>query len=160
MRLSTASSATVLAMIVPNALCDFSLYAAGVGGNGISGNSNGWQVYPKTNGVIKCSDALEWIWGDSDDVSGGKYGVRCDGADHSCARSASGKGIEELEINARQSSKDTDPHFSKSLPKSSVSLIDHPLEVKLTGISSILRQSRRSDRGSQRQETRHMQDRA
>ena len=113
-----------MALVIPAVPGDFSIYAAGIGGNGISGNSNGWQVYPKTNGAISCDEALEWIWRKSNDVSGGKYGVRCKGDSHSCAQSGSGSGIKELELNARQTRKDKDPHFSKSLPEPLMLLID------------------------------------
>ena len=106
---------SILALLSPAVLADFSLYTAGIGGNGISGNSNGWQVYPVTDGAIGCNQALDWIWRASKDVSGGKYGVRCSGEEHACDRSESGDQIAELEFNTRQSGKDTSrPHFSKS----------------------------------------------
>lgn len=108
-------STTILTYLTSTVLADFSIYAAGIRGNGISGNVDGWQVYPVTNGVIKCDQALEWIRRSSKDVSGGKYGVRCDGEDSGCVRGGSGKGIKELEFNTRQKGKDTGrPHFSKS----------------------------------------------
>lgn len=106
---------SILALLSPAVLADFSLYAAGIGGNGISGNSKGWQVYPITDGAIECDQALDWIWRASKDVSGGKYGVRCVGDGHACDRSGSGGQIAELEFNTMQSGKDTSrPHFSKS----------------------------------------------
>ncbi|GAB7334194.1 hypothetical protein MBLNU13_g06254t1 [Cladosporium sp. NU13] len=114
MKASTIFRAAGLAMIVPTVLGDFSIYASSIGGNGISGNTIGWQVYPKTIGVIGCNDALSWIWRKSNDVSGGKSGVRCKGSKSSCTRATSGEGINELELNARQTSKDNDPHFSKA----------------------------------------------
>lgn len=103
-----------LALVIPTVLGDFSIYAASIGGNGISGNSNGWQIYPKTSGPIGCDNALGWVWRKSNDVSGGKYGVRCKGSKNSCNRSTSGEGIKELELNVRQTNKDKDPHFSES----------------------------------------------
>lgn len=111
---SAVSSMAALALVIPTVLGDFSIYAASIGGNGISGNSNGWQVYPKTSGAIGCDNALGWVWRKSNDVSGGKYGVRCKGSKSSCYRSTSGEGIKELELNARQTGKDKDPHFSES----------------------------------------------
>jgi hypothetical protein len=123
MKISTVSSAASLALAIPAALGDFSIYAASIGGNGISGNSIGWQVYPQTIWAIGCNNALEWVWRKSNDVSGGKYGVRCKGNKGSCAPSGSGEGIKELEVNAKQTSKDKDPHFSKSPLKLSVDLM-------------------------------------
>ena len=90
MKISTVSSAATLALGVPAALGDFSIYAAGIGGNGITGNTNGWQVYPRTVWAIGCNEALGWVWRKSNDVSGGKYGVRCKGSKQSCARFDSG----------------------------------------------------------------------
>jgi hypothetical protein len=77
--------------------------------------------------VIGCDQSLGWIWRKSNDVSGGKYGVRCKGSKRSCARSGSGDGIKELELNARQRSKDKDPHFSKSSLKPLAPLVDRSM---------------------------------
>lgn len=110
----TSILTTILTFLTSIVLADFSIYAAGIGGNGISGNADGWQVYPVTSGVIKCDQALEWIWRSSKDASGDKYGVRCDGEDSACVRGGPGKGIKELEFNTRQSGKDSGrSHFSK-----------------------------------------------
>lgn len=114
MRTSAVSAAT-LALFAQTVLGDFSIYAAGIGGNGISGNANGWQIYDKTNGVIKCDQAKDWIWQSSKDVSGGKYGVRCSGDGDSCNRSGSGNGIKQLEVNTRLNGGDKNRvHLSKS----------------------------------------------
>ncbi|KAM0709459.1 hypothetical protein Q7P35_003498 [Cladosporium inversicolor] len=112
MKSSTVSSAVILALAIPAALGDFSIYASIIGGNGISVNTNGWQIYPRIIGAIGCNGALGWSWRKSNDVSGGKYGVRCKGSKRSCAWSGSGEGIKELELNARQTSKGRDPHFT------------------------------------------------
>lgn len=114
MKFSTLTSTAALTLAIPTVLGDFSMYASSVGGNGISGNSMGWQVYSKTSGPIGCNDALGWVWRKSNDVSGGKYGVRCKGSKDACTRATSGEGIKELELNARRTSKDENPHFSKA----------------------------------------------
>lgn len=124
MKISTVSSAATLALAIPAALSDFSIYASIIGGNGISVDTNGWQIYPRTIGAIGCNEALGWSWRKSNDVSGGKYGVRCKGSKRACAWSGPGEGIKELELNARQRSKDRDPHFSKSSLKPLISLMD------------------------------------
>lgn len=123
MKISTVSTAASLALAIPAALGDFSIYAASIGGNGIAGNSIGWQVYPQTIWATGCNNTLGWVWRKSNDVSGGKYGVRCKGNKGACAPSGSGEGIKELELNARQTSKDKDPHFSKSSLKPLKTLI-------------------------------------
>lgn len=158
MKYSTLSSTAALALAIPTAFGDFSIYAASIGGNGISGNSIGWQVYPRTILAIGCDDALGWIWRKSNDVSGGKYGVRCKGSKDSCTRSGSGEGIKVLELNARQTSKDKDPHFSEYYSKSRYHSLLH-LFIRfeaLTVIISVLCQPRRSHRRSQRQQHRHV----
>jgi hypothetical protein len=65
-----------LAALLTAVHADFEIYQVGIGGNGITGNAEGWQVYQDE---ANCDTVLEWIWRDSDDVSGGKYGVRCEG---------------------------------------------------------------------------------
>ena len=145
MKYSTLSSTAALALAIPTVFGDFSIYAASIGGNGISGNSIGWQVYPRTILAIGCDDALGWIWRKSNDVSGGKYGVRCKGSKDSCTRSGSGEGIKVLELNARQTSKDKDPHFSEYYSKSRYHSLLH-LFIRfeaLTVIISVLCQPRR-----------------
>lgn len=112
MKSTSVKTLASLAILTPAILADFTIYISGIGGNGISGNTDGWQVYPTTEGVLPCDDPLEWIWRDSDDVGGLKYGVRCDGDGSSCSRSGSGDGISELEFKTRQYGDDTSPHFS------------------------------------------------
>lgn len=103
-----SATTVALAALLRAADANFDVYAAGVGGNGISGNSWGYQVY---DGAVNCDDSLDWIWRASDDVSGGKYGVRCKGPDGSCASSGDPAGLEEMEFNFNSD----DYHWSKSL---------------------------------------------
>ncbi|KAF2868136.1 hypothetical protein BDV95DRAFT_158257 [Massariosphaeria phaeospora] len=69
-------TAVVLTALLQAVNADFNLYRVGIGGDGITGNSEGWQVYQDNAG---CDNELDWIWRESDDVSGGQYGVRCEG---------------------------------------------------------------------------------
>lgn len=62
---------------------NFDLHRVVIGGTGMSGNSEGWQVY---EGDANCDNKLDWLWVDSKEVSGGKYGVRCEG--DGCGRNA------------------------------------------------------------------------
>lgn len=98
---------------------DFSIYAQDIGSSGISGAGRGWQVYPAGDKVL-CKDTKEWIFATSDDVSGGKYGVRCAENDNGQGKAcgvydgANSRNIQELEFNARQASSETNKaHFSK-----------------------------------------------
>lgn len=109
MKFATASS-LALATFLQAAKADFYLYAAGIGGNGIAGNAWGYQVYG--GDTVDCDNVIDWIWRSSDDVSGGKYGVRCKGPDDSCDSSGDPTGLEELEMNFNSD----DFHWSKSLP--------------------------------------------
>ncbi|PVH94458.1 hypothetical protein DM02DRAFT_676188 [Periconia macrospinosa] len=112
---STTTTSLSLLLLAPTALCDFTIYAAGVGGTGITDNLNGWQVYPKTAGVIKCDIALEWIWRQGPDVSGGQYGVRCKYSEKgkTCSRAGAGDKIEVLEFNTKPRAGDTTrTHFT------------------------------------------------
>ncbi|KAI0178758.1 hypothetical protein GGR52DRAFT_533317 [Hypoxylon sp. FL1284] len=90
--------ATVIALaaLLQVAHANFDVYAEGIGGNGISGNSWGYQVYDVPP---ECGDVNNWIWRKSDDVSGGKYGVRCKGTGDGCDASGDPAGIQELEMN-------------------------------------------------------------
>ncbi|CAI6342542.1 unnamed protein product [Periconia digitata] len=111
--ISNTVSTVILALITPTVLGNFAIYNSGIGGDGISENVDGWQIYELKDGVPACDDALDWIWRDSDDVSGLKYGVRCSGDGDSCNRSGSGDKIKELEINARQYKGDSNRlHFT------------------------------------------------
>jgi hypothetical protein len=150
MKISTTFSAATLALAIPAALGDFSIYASSIGGNGLSGDTNGWQVYPRTVFAISCDNALGWVWLRSRDVSGLKPGVRCRGDKPSCTQSGSGEGIKELEFNTKWASKDNFPHLSKVPSRLSYSPLINPyirFEI-LTVINSVLRQSRRSYRRS------------
>ncbi|KAF2149361.1 hypothetical protein K461DRAFT_270964 [Myriangium duriaei CBS 260.36] len=89
-------SLIALVAVLPATNADFTLYAEGIGGNGISGNAWGYQVY---DGKAECDHIIDWIWRTSSDVSGGKYGVRCKGDGDSCASSGDPAGIKELEMN-------------------------------------------------------------
>lgn len=63
---------------------------SGIGGNGITDNVWGFQVY---DSPPACHDVIEWIWEVSKDVSGEKYGVRCKGPADDCATSGDPSGI-------------------------------------------------------------------
>lgn len=105
----SGASIIVLAGLMQATLADFNIYRVGLGGTGISGNAEGWQVYM---GDANCDNAIDWIWRDSDDVSGGKYGVRCDGEDNACGRAEDDdpSNIDILEMNFNSD----DRHWSKS----------------------------------------------
>jgi hypothetical protein len=113
MKISTISSAATLALAIPAALGDFSIYAQSISGNGIGGDTNGWQVYPRTIFAVSCDNALGWVWLKSRDVSGLKPGFRCKGSKSSCTQTGSGDGIKELEINTKWTKTDGFPHLSK-----------------------------------------------
>jgi hypothetical protein len=93
----TATTTIALATLLQAVHANFDLYRVGVGGNGITGNGEGWQVYEEQ---ASCDGALDWYWVDSGDVSGGKYGVRCNG-NGGCARSgeADSSDIDVVEMN-------------------------------------------------------------
>ncbi|MBE3048616.1 hypothetical protein IMZ48_40170 [Candidatus Bathyarchaeota archaeon] len=103
-----SATTVALAALLQAADADFNIYRAGVGGNGISGNAWGYQVY---EGEANCDNNKEWIWRSSKDVSGDKYGVRCKGGGDSCDPSGDPAGIEEMEFNFASD----DHHWSKSL---------------------------------------------
>ncbi|KAI0150142.1 hypothetical protein GGR57DRAFT_198807 [Xylariaceae sp. FL1272] len=96
-------SSVALAALLHVASADFAIYRQGVGGNGITGNTWGWMAY---NGPPDCNTVTEWIWRDSSDVSGGKYGVRCEG--DGCPSDSDPAGITTLEMNFNSDSK----HFT------------------------------------------------
>lgn len=100
-RLSSVAVACVA--LLQGACANFDLYTAGIGGNGISGNTWGYQVY---NGEPDCDDARDWLWKTGDDVSG--YGVRCKGSGCSKSGSDDVANVELYEMNFRD-----DLHFSK-----------------------------------------------
>jgi hypothetical protein len=75
-----AISITALTAFLQVVAADFDIYRVGIGGNGISGNGEGWQVY--ADGA-NCDNALDWYFRDTKDASG--YGVRCEG--DGCSRS-------------------------------------------------------------------------
>jgi hypothetical protein len=106
MKLLTAAAATSLATLLPAVTADFVLYAQDIGGNGIIEGAQGWQAYPD---VADCDSVRDWIWRTSDDVSGGKYGVRCKG---SCKYGNEAPDMEEVEMNFNND----DLHFSTALP--------------------------------------------
>lgn len=99
-----------LAALLQAADADFDVYATGLGGDGITDNVWGYQVF---DGAADCEKHLDWIWRSGDDVSGGKYGVRCKGQGASCDPSSTDDpaGIEEMEFNFNSD----DYHWSKSL---------------------------------------------
>lgn len=105
MKLISATTVALTALLrVTHA--NFDVYAEGIGGNGISGNTWGYQVY---DSEPDCDNIIDWIWRQSGDVSGGKYGVRCKGSDDACAASGDPSGIEEMEFNFNSD----DHHWSK-----------------------------------------------
>jgi hypothetical protein len=103
MKFVTAATATALATLLPAVNADFVLFSQGVGGNGITGNSWGWQAYSSSE--PSCDEGHDWIWRKKDDVSGRKYGVRCKG---SCGGSSDPAEFEEVEMNFNSD----DLHFS------------------------------------------------
>ena len=106
----TFSAIIAAASLVHNAGADFDLYGAGIGGNGISGNAWGYQVY---DGEMSCKHVLDWIWRSSSDVSGGKYGVRCKGCDGNDPSK-----FDEVEMNFNTK----DHHWSEYYPKKRLAL--------------------------------------
>lgn len=86
---------------------NFDVYMSGIGGNGISGNAWGYTVYDSPPG---CDGAMDWIWRSSDDVSGGKYGVRCEGSNDGCDASGDPGDIDVMEFNFNSD----DYHWSES----------------------------------------------
>lgn len=100
---------TVLALpaLLKVAQANFHVYNAGLG-DGISGSNWGWQLYQHE---ATCDNNLDWLIKDSDDVSGSKQGIRCDGEGSACDASGDGSGIEELEIHVG------DLHFSEYSPR-------------------------------------------
>jgi hypothetical protein len=103
MKFLTAATATTLVTLLPAVKADFVLFAQGIGGGGIIDNAWGWQAYSSSE--PSCDDVHSWIWRKKDDVSGGKYGVRCKG---SCGSSSDPAGFEEVEMNFNSD----DLHFS------------------------------------------------
>jgi hypothetical protein len=91
-----STTTVALAALLQAANANFDVYAAGIGGNGISGNAWGYQVY---DNPPSCDNIIDWIWRSSSDVSGGKYGVRCKGSGDGCDPSGDPSGIEEMEFN-------------------------------------------------------------
>ena len=85
-----AATASLLSAVT----ADFEIYRVGIGGNGITENVEGWQVYQDE---ANCDTVLDWIWPDTDDASG--RGVRCEG--DGCGRSDDDDpaNIEILEMN-------------------------------------------------------------
>ncbi|KAI1178467.1 hypothetical protein F4777DRAFT_576001 [Nemania sp. FL0916] len=92
-----------LAAVLNIARADFDIYRQGIGGNGISGNSWGWMAY---DSPPACDSVTEWIWRSSSDVSGGKYGVRCEG--DGCGAGQDPAQITTLEMNFNSD----DKHFT------------------------------------------------
>jgi hypothetical protein len=103
-----AISITALAALLQTVAADFDIYRVGIGGNGISGNVEGWQVYQDG---ANCDNKLDWLWSDTKDASG--YGVRCEGG--GCARSGDvdAADITVLEMNFRNGN-----HWSKFMSRS------------------------------------------
>ncbi|KAI8951219.1 hypothetical protein F4801DRAFT_546080 [Xylaria longipes] len=91
-----STTAIALAAMLQVANANFDVYNQGIGGNGISGNTWGWQVYTSDP---SCDDVHAWIWRDSSDVSGGKYGVRCKGDGCAAENDADPSDINEIEFN-------------------------------------------------------------
>jgi hypothetical protein len=89
---------------------DFDLYRIGMSTGGIGDNAEGWQVYPDS---WTCDDAIDWIWRDDDDVSGGRYGVRCSGG-KGCDRAdgSDPSDIDAIEMNFNSD----DYHWSEYCP--------------------------------------------
>jgi hypothetical protein len=75
MKLISASLVSIATLWIAVS-ADFELYRVDLGGDGITGNVKGWQVYQDE---ANRHTALNWLWRTSDDVSGGKFGVRCQG---------------------------------------------------------------------------------
>ena len=62
-----ALSIALTAPLVHLASANFDIYRVGIGGNGITGNGEGWQVY---EAEANCDNAKDWYWVDTDDASG------------------------------------------------------------------------------------------
>jgi hypothetical protein len=92
----TQISIVALAALLQAVRADFDLYRIGISSSGIGGNGEGWQVYPDS---WTCGDAVDWIWRDSDDVSGSKYGVRCEGDGCGRADGTDPADIDTIEMN-------------------------------------------------------------
>ena len=113
MQLLTTLTATLLAL-TPIAIADFSLYRVGVGGDGITANQEGWQVYANTPDDIRCKKVRERLnWGLLPDVSSKKTGVRCKTKKGTCTRINGGGEILEMELNEPRMEGGR-YHFSKS----------------------------------------------
>lgn len=95
------------AVLLPAVYADFDVYIVSVGGTGIAGNSRGYQVY---DGEANCDNSLDWLWVTRKDVSGDKYGVRCESEDDdACFGSGDPTRIDVLEFNFNSD----DLHWSK-----------------------------------------------
>lgn len=90
--------AIALTALLQAVQADFEVYRVADSCSGLCGNAEGWQVYATE---ANCDNDLDWLWTDSDDVSGGKYGVRCKDDDDGCGRSddSDSANIEALEMN-------------------------------------------------------------
>jgi hypothetical protein len=62
----TATTTIALATLLQAVHANFDLYRVGVGGNGITGNGEGWQVYEEQ---ASCDGALDWYWAVASTVS-------------------------------------------------------------------------------------------
>jgi hypothetical protein len=104
----TQSTLISIFAVIPAAMADFDIYATSSGGNGISANIAGYNFL---SGDPSCDEAWNsQIWGQKDDVSGDKYGVRCEQDSHgACAGMSSPSGVTEMEINIDGG----EYHFSK-----------------------------------------------
>jgi len=102
-----------MTVLLPVVVADFMLYQVGIGGNGIVDNVNGWQVYQDE---ANCHNVLDWLWPWSKDVSGDKFGIRCEG--NGCPRGWPGQqdrdpaNIDIVEVNFARA----DHHWSKPAP--------------------------------------------
>lgn len=85
-----AATAALLSAVT----ADFEIYRVGIGGNGITANVEGWQVYQDE---ANCDTVLDWIWPDTEDASG--RGVRCEGDGCGRADDDDPANIEVLEMN-------------------------------------------------------------
>ncbi|OAG12332.1 uncharacterized protein CC84DRAFT_112811 [Paraphaeosphaeria sporulosa] len=92
----TSAVTIAVATLLHSVNANFDLYRVGLGGTGVSGNGEGWQAY---EAEANCDNKLDWYWVDSEDVSGGKYGVRCEG--DGCGRSQDDddKSLDVIEMN-------------------------------------------------------------
>ncbi|KNG45224.1 hypothetical protein DDE82_001753 [Stemphylium lycopersici] len=69
-----ALTVALTASLVHLASANLDIHHVGIGGNGITGNGEGWQVY---EAQANCDNAKDWYWLDTDDASG--RGALCEG---------------------------------------------------------------------------------